>query len=325
MTNPLQVVAYRGCLPKSNKKQEKVNALFNFCLGALANGDNAYMHEGKNIVDCDVAVILGWVHENSKDSSHLRLRKKIVDRQMELGRHVVIIDSNMFLYKNTDNSMNYLRYSFDGVFPTTGIYCDTTPIPGKWDQIKNDIGLELEPYRADGNHILLCLQRNGGWSMGTTNISDWAAETIVNLRQYTNRPIVLRPHPGDRLARSVIGDISHMTDVVLSSPDATLMDDLQNCWAVVNHNSSPAVGAAIQGYPIFLTDPDHSQCKEIANVDFANIENPILHNREDWVQRISTFHWNFDDIRSGQCWAHMRQYLLDTPQISEPIHDELVA
>jgi hypothetical protein len=148
--------------------------------------------------------------------------------------------------------------------------------------------------------------------MGTKNILEWTAETIAGLRQYTDRPIVLRPHPGDKLARLALGDISHLVNVTMSRPDTTLIDDLQNCWAVVNHNSSPAVGAAIQGYPIFITDPDHSQCKEIANVDFANIENPELFDREIWVQRISMFHWNFDDLKSGNCWAHMRQYLHDT-------------
>ena len=95
----------------------------------------------------------------------------------------------------------------------------------------------------------------------------------------------------------------------MSKPETTLERDLKNCWAVVNHNSSPTVGAAIEGYPIFVTDPLRSQCKDIANLDLSMIENPNLPDRQQWIERISMFHWKFDEIISGECWNHMRKYV----------------
>jgi hypothetical protein len=89
-----------------------------------------------------------------------------------------------------------------------------------------------------------------------------------------------------------------------------LLDDLKNCWAVVNHNSSPAVAAAIEGYPIFVTDISKSQCAEIANTDLTQIESPILPNRQQWVERISMFHWKFTELQNGSCWNHMRKFIL---------------
>ena len=104
---------------------------------------------------------------------------------------------------------------------------------------------------------------------------------------------------------------SYLADAkwTLSNDGRPLEQDLKNCWAVVNYNSSPAVGAAIEGYPVFITDPNRSQCREIANVDLSKIENPNLPDRLSWLQRISMFHWNFEDLRSGRCWSHMRQYV----------------
>ena len=78
---------------------------------------------------------------------------------------------------------------------------------------------------------------------------------------------------------------------------------------MVNHKSSPTVGAAIEGYPIFVTDPTRSQCAEIANTDLAQIENPNLPDRQTWAERLAMFHWNFAEIESGECWTHMRKYV----------------
>ena len=95
----------------------------------------------------------------------------------------------------------------------------------------------------------------------------------------------------------------------MSQPGSTLENDLKNCWAVVNYNSSPSVGAAIEGYPIFVTDPLKSQCAEISNMNLSDIENPKLPDRQRWAERLAMFHWNFDEIASGECWAHMRKYV----------------
>ena len=85
--------------------------------------------------------------------------------------------------------------------------------------------------------------------------------------------------------------------------------DLVDCWVVVNYNSSSVVGAAIEGYPVFVTNPIRSQCRDIANTDLAQIENPVLYNRQSWLERISMFHWNFQELRNGACWAHMRKWI----------------
>jgi hypothetical protein len=65
---------------------------------------------------CDVAVILGWVHEHGKTASHLQFRKMILEQHAARGGRTVVADSNLFLYKNTDNPEYWLRYSFDGIF-----------------------------------------------------------------------------------------------------------------------------------------------------------------------------------------------------------------
>jgi hypothetical protein len=311
----MKIAVYHRSVP-NQKNQEKVNLLRFFSQGAAAAGDLVVDVETYQYVDSDVAVIQGWINDgttNGKPRPHLQLRKEVIDRNTNNQRHVVAVDSNLFLYADTANKHHYLRYSFDGIFPTTGIYCDTQVDPARWVKISQDLKVELKPYRRNGNHILLCLQRNGGWSMGGIDVLEWAAETIVEIRKYTDRSIVIRPHPGDKFARDYLGEVNNIQlvrNIRMSDPLMPLTDDLKRCWAAVNYNSSPVVGAAIEGIPIFVTDVEKSQCRDIANTDLSQIENPAMPDRQAWVERLAMSHWNFDELQSGECWNHMRKFIL---------------
>jgi hypothetical protein len=307
----LRVAVYHRSVPNA-KNQEKIDVLRYFALGVQHAGDQLINVEDYNYHALPVGVIQGWIGPAKITSEHQQLRNTVITNQIQSKQHVVAIDSNLFLYATPGNPDHYLRYSFNGVFPNTGIYCDTAVDPARWQKISSKLNINLKNYRPQGNHILLCLQRNGGWSMGSYDILEWATNVILELRTYTDRPIVIRPHPGDKSARAHIGDFTANTslkDVALSEPGTSLIDDLKNCWAVVNHNSSPVVGAAIEGYPIFVTDYTKSQCREIANTDLSKIETPTLFDRQSWVERISMFHWNFNELKSGECWYHMRQFV----------------
>ena len=297
---------YHQTVP-NQKNQEKLDLLKYFSQGIAQAGDRAINCYTLDYTPTDVAVIQGWVHEGSKISPHLNLRNTVIAQQLLKKQYVVAVDSNLFLYADSSNPKHYLRYSFNGVFPNTGIYCDTVIDPVRWQKISSTLNISLKPYRNTGNHILLCLQRNGGWSMGNFDVVSWANRTISQLRQHTDRPIVVRAHPGDKGAKNYVARITGKNVTVSNNPG--LVSDLHNCWAAVNHNSSPVVGAAIEGIPIFVTDSSKSQCKEIANTDLAQIENPGMPDRQAWAERLSMFHWNFDELRSGECWRHMRQFI----------------
>ena len=307
------IATYHNTVPNS-KNQEKLDLLRYFSAGVKAAGDVSVDCYDYRCQQTDVGVIQGWLGTGPVTTKHLLLRNSVIQEQLKRNKHVVAVDSNLFLYANTTNPLHYLRYSFNGVFPNTGIYCDSKINPQRWEKISRDLNLTLKDYRTSGDHILLCLQRNGGWSMGSVDVQDWAIQTINTLRHYTTRPIVIRPHPGDKASREYLNPASpkckiKFTKDIRLTNNVNLVDDLKNCWAAVNYNSSPVVGAAIEGIPIFVSDVAKSQCAEIANVDFSQIETPRLFDRQRWVERLSMFHWNFNELKSGECWNHMRQFI----------------
>lgn len=307
------VAVYHGSVP-NKKNQEKIDLLVHFSHGARMAGSLVFDYHDHNYRPSDVAVIQGWIAPGTPTSKHILLRNTVINTQLRLNKYVVGVDSNLFLYKNTANPLHYLRYSFNGIFPNTGIYCDTDIDPTRWNKLSKNLNLQLKDWRKNGDHILLLLQRNGGWSMDGLDVQDWAVSVIEKIQAVSDRQIVVRAHPGDKDALNYLNPrlgrckIKFGKRVVLSY-NKNLEDDLIDCWAAVNYNSSPVVGAAIEGIPIFVLDPDRSQCKDIANVDLSQIENPSMPDRQPWVERLSMFHWNFTELQSGECWTHMKKFI----------------
>jgi hypothetical protein len=300
-------VAYYGGIPPHNNNLEKPMILDNFLTGVRNSGDTAIAQTAMQVVpNADVALIQGFVHEHGKTAPHLVLRRNAVEQQINNGKKALIVDSNLFLAYDSGNVNRYLRYSFNGVFPTTGFYFDTDVDSNRWTKISSKLGIQMKPWRTSGNHILVCLQRNGGWSMRGYNSVQWANDTIATLREITDRPIIVRGHPGDKKTRY----FPQHKDVFLSS-NPSILQDLQGAWATVLYNSSPSVVSAIEGVPVFLTDPqpEHSQSHEVSNTKIKRINDPKLFDREDWVQKLAMCHWNFEELASGEAWRHFRRYL----------------
>jgi hypothetical protein len=308
----MKVVSYYNVVPSKNRSQEKFDILTKFVQGVNAIGDQGVLHKGYGLLEADVGVIQGWQHSVGKDAPHLKLRQAVMDRTA--NKHVCAVDANLFLYANkTNQPHHYLRYSFNGIFPNTGEYFDNNPDPSRWSQISKDLDIKLEDYKTNGRHILICAQRNQGWSMGDTSLDKWLVDTLTQIRKHTDRHIIVRLHPKDNQTNRRANDIAKLCyqfkGVGLSRNRDSIDLDLINCWAVVNHNSSSVVGPIIKGYHAYITDPKTSQCASVAHNGFADIEAPKLFDRQSWLERISMFHWKFEELENGKAWRHMRTYV----------------
>jgi hypothetical protein len=302
----ITVVSYLKGIPIGNKNVGKPAALTNFINGVNLSGDRGILSNDMRLQNADVAVIQGYVHEDGKTAPHLIFRRQVLEHQKKTSGRTIIIDSNLFLYKDLTKDKGYLRLSYDGIFPNTGEYCYDNPDPARWEQIKRDIDMDLKPWRSNGKHILICLQRNGGWSMRGTDVVNFFRETVQKIRAYSSRPILVRTHPGDKKANIYVRELTG-TNVKVSM-NTTLLDDLKNAWATVVYNSSPSVASVIEGIPAFVLDPTHSQSAEVSNYDLSQIENPNLPDRLHWVRKLSQCHWTQEELANGTAWRHMKNW-----------------
>jgi hypothetical protein len=302
----MKVISYLKGIPPRNKNNEKEDVLRRFVEGVKKHGDEGHASIQTSWTPSDVAVIQGFVHANSGNSPHLMLRRSVIQNQKAHRKKTCIIDSNLFLYADPTNSQHYLRYSFDGVFPTTGNYFTDTVDPKRWKKISSNLGIYLKDWRKDGKHILICTQRNGGWSMGGVDVVTWVRNTISELRKHTDRPIVVRGHPGDKRSKVYLSNKGWKI-----SNNENILQDFTKAHAVITYNSSPGVAAAIEGIPVFVTDPNPkvSQAYDVANTNLSLIETPNLPERQEWIEKLCMSHWNFSELSNGEAWEHIRNYV----------------
>lgn len=303
----MKLAVYLSAVPAKAKNQAKRNLLERFAHGAKAAGDEVWLvDDAAQTVDADVAVIQGWI--GMKQAPHLEQRRRVIETQSSRGKHTLAIDSNLFGFLDPADRDRYLRYSLNGIFPTTGYYFQREIDPARWQEIKSAYGFHERPWRQTGRVILICLQRDGGWSMDGLSVVSWLDQIIPRIRQQTNRPIVIRPHPG---SLRVIPDVQARWAEIEISSEPSIQQDLDRAWCTVTYNSSPGVASILWGVPAFVTDPQYnrSQAMPFAATDIDQIENPLMPNRSEFYHRLAQCHFATANLADGLAWQFMRARL----------------
>jgi hypothetical protein len=126
-------------------------------------------------------------------------------------------------------------------------------------------------------------------------IQQWAETLVRELRTYTDRPIVFRPHPRSRAVSTPIkGTVQDRPVKLINTYDNFNID--YNYHAVINFNSGPAIQSAIHGTPIIC---DSSSLAFPVSDQIQNIENPTLLDRTDWFLKLCHTEWTVDEISKG--------------------------
>jgi len=290
------VVVYLSSLPRIADRNRKVEVLQAFAAGCNHLGLKTLLQDKQQLAPTKLGVILGWVGQSIK-GPHIQLRKDVIANQ-----RVMSIDGSCF--KFADPNSIFLRYSLDGVYYNTNEYANKNSGPEKWNQISQCLGLELKPWRASGDHILVCGQRDGGWSMKGTDMNQWVLDTVKQIRAKTTRPIVVRPHPKNPIDPNLFAGIPNLK----FSCATTLQQDLHNAWAGVFFNSSSCVASVLAGVPVFASDPD-CVAWQVANQDIAQIEKPLMPAREQWLWDLSAAHWTDKESRAGLIYNKFKPLL----------------
>ena len=160
------------------------------------------------------------------------------------------------------------------------------------------LGLTLKPWTDSGYNIVVACQRSDSeqWAGQPPTVA-WLTETARKIRQYSDKPIVIRPHPRQRIA-NIPGCVIESPKPVPGTYDSFNYDQcLKTTWAVINHNSGPGSQAIISGVPAFVGAS--SLAAPVANLDLAQIENPLRPDRTQWIEQLAHTEWTTTEIESG--------------------------
>ena len=172
------------------------------------------------------------------------------------------------------------------------------------------LGLELKPWRYDGEYILIAGQHDKSlqWK-NMPPMSKWVSNTIDIIRSQTKRPIIFRPHP-----RCPLPAIEHeFKDVKRQEPyqiKGTYDDfdmSFDNIWATVSWSSNPGIHSIINGVPAF-TGPS-SLAFDVAEQDFTKIENPLYSDRTQWLNDYAHTEYTVEEISQGIPLKHLTSKL----------------
>lgn len=299
----MQVGIFYNSISNPRKAPHKVALMDNFRQGVVANGDIAVDFKDAALPthSLNAGFVLGYsLAEN--------LRGRIIQWFATNRVPLMFVDSNILHYARPEHEWH--RYSLNTVYPDTGVYFFDQVDNSKWSRYSQWHGVELQPWRQHGNHILILCQRPQGWNMAGTVQDDWLDQTIQKIRQHSQRPIVVRLHPGDGTKQQQIARLNEKYQgSILVSAKSNIREDLVNCWCAVGFNSTPNAVAAIQGVPVYVQDPLRSWAADVAFTDLSLIENPPLPDRQAWVNKIANIHWSNQEVREGQLWSAVRKYI----------------
>lgn len=154
--------------------------------------------------------------------------------------------------------------------------------PERWGALD----VPIRPWRADGEHVLVCPNRVFG-QRGFIMPEQFGAQVAQELARVTRRPVRIRAHPGN------------------GAPLVPLSQDLSGAWAVVIWASSAGVHALLAGVPVFCLAPWWI-CKPATCSELERIEQPPLPDRRPALERMAWAQWTVSEIASGEPFKRLR-------------------
>lgn len=306
----VDVVVYISSVANPQKHPRKIECLESFAAGVQAVGHKVRVEWEHRYTPSKLAVMLGWATTNT-GGRNIALRKQIIPEQQSRGFQTMCIDASCWKY--LDNHGSYLRYSLNGPFYDRAEYANKNSDASKWIEISKKLNVQLKPPKHNPTgHILICMQRDGGFAMKTLDPMSWLQQKIQQIRKVTSRPIHIRPHPGQYNMADFAAYSSRQglrqNIIMLEPTQSRLIDNLQGAHSAVFFNSSASVAAACEGIPIFVDD---TSCVTwaVANKDVNKIESPDTFSREQWIYDLSAAHWSDEDARAGRIYQKFLPYL----------------
>lgn len=236
----------------------------------------------ENSLDCDAVIIwsvlwYGRMSANQAVYKHYRSQ----------GKPVIVIEVGA-LYRGNTWKISVNHVTRDGYYGHT-LNLD----PDRPRQLKISLAYQMQSKP----HIVIAAQHKHSLQVSDLpSMDQWVLDTIAQVRQHSDRPIHVRPHPRSRLHLPSLPAGITVEQPRLINGTYDSYDIHFDCHAVINYNSGPGIQAAIAGSrPVVHT----SSLAHPVSVDMANIENPYDIDREQWLIEICHTEYTPDELRAG--------------------------
>lgn len=149
------------------------------------------------------------------------------------------------------------------------------------------LGKEIKPWKKPGRRIIVAAPDEKPCKFYGINLEHWLENVINTLKQHTDRPIVIRQRPADRIDRK---------------QNIPLVQELENdVFALITFNSIAATEAILNGIPAFTLAPANA-ADPVSLQDLTKIETPYYPDKDklySWACHIAYGQFHTDELRNG--------------------------
>ena len=179
----------------------------------------------------------------------------------------------------------------------TGYYGHTENLD--WDRPRK-LGISLAINLSRNPRIVIAAQHARSLQVtDLSSIENWVIDQVQQLRQVTDRPIVVRPHPRSRLDTDIMTQLPG--DIIIEQPQriANTYDSYNlafDCHAMVNHNSGSGIQAALAGTRPIV---DCTSLVHPVSISMEHVELPYNVDRDQWLVEICHTEYTIKEIKQG--------------------------
>ena len=235
----------------------------------------------ENSINSDAAIIWSVLW-----SGRMAANQQVYEHYRAQGKPVIVIEIGALYRGNT------WKIAVNNI-TAQGYYGHLNNLD--WDRPRK-LGISLATQLKSKPNVIVALQHDRSLQVAGIDLKDWLQSTLTILRNNTDRPITVRPHPRSNLP---LNNLPSGVTVEQPSKIKNTYDSFDmhfDCHAVVNYNSGIGIQAAIAGArPIVeLT----SLAYPVA-AGFADIEQPYTKDRDMWLAQICHTEYTLDELRRG--------------------------
>ena len=315
---------------KDRRRGASWDLLKHMAEGIRACGDNPIMVNETKIGEwttnemeptAKIGCMFGYGGTNQMHHTKGR-RRDLVERAKKKGIYIITFDGGILSsFGNTITDPNHhWRVALYSPMNNGNFLSDNSP-PDRWEMMKELWKVKYEPWRkpTPAAPILFVLQPKDNWSMNELDPIDWFNDVYKKLRPLTKRKFLVRPHPNHMAAMDERkNEFPKDCEVIIGQKffagdekkhyRFNFQDALNNCHAVVTHNSTASTDSCIRGIPTFCTS-DLAICWPVANTDLLKIESPIYPDRTQWVYDLGYKQWTEKEIKDGTVFKRFKEKL----------------
>ncbi len=250
-------------------------------------------------------------------------RRDLVERAKKKGIYIITFDGGVLSsFGNTITDPNHhWRVALYSPMNNGNFLSDNSP-PDRWEKMKKIWNINYAPWQKSkpDDPILFVLQPQDNWSMNELDPIKWFNDVYKKIRPLTKRKFIVRPHPNHVAAMEnrinefpkdgvqvVIGQKFFKGDEK-KHYRFNYQEALNNCHAVVTHNSTACIDSCVRGVPTFVTS-DLALAWPVANKDLSKIESPEYPARDQWVYDLGYKQWTEQEIKDGTVFKRFKQRL----------------